>query len=98
MTQEYVKIYCKALGYDAKDPTFFVPSEISGERAVDVHHIINREDRIENMMAVTRKEHQDYGEIKDLKVLLLKIHRRFLQINNVTFDNKWFEFYINKYG
>ena len=98
MTQDYVKIYCEAFGYDWEDPTFFVPSEISGEKAVDVHHIITREDRIENMMAVTREEHGEYGEIKGVKGMLLKRHRRVLQINKIKFDENWFNFYIKMYG
>lgn len=99
--QKYTKIYFDAFGYDKDDATVFVPSEISEEKAVDIHHIIGRgkkgEDRIENLIALTRKEHEDYGDITAYISLLLKIHRRNLQINNIPFDNNWFEFYIRKY-
>tara|TARA_R110002012_G_scaffold321174_1_gene547891 strand:+ start:2866 stop:3171 length:306 start_codon:yes stop_codon:yes gene_type:complete len=93
----YKKIYCKAFGYDYNDKTAYIPSEISGEPAVDIHHIATREDRIENLMAVTRIEHKDFGEIKKYMPYLLKIHMRQLQLNNIEFDPKWFEFYIKKY-
>ena len=93
----YKKTYCDAFGYDYNDPTTLIPSEISGEKAVDIHHIATREDRIENLMAVTRPEHLDYGEIKEYMPYLLKIHMRHLQLNNIEFDKKWFEFYIKKY-
>ena len=95
--KQHTLIYLEAFGHDRADNNIFVPSEISGGRGVDIHHIVTREDRIENLMMLTREEHEQYGEIKEAMALLLKIHRRILQINNITFDNKWFEFYINKY-
>jgi beta-galactosidase beta subunit len=99
--KKYTEIYLNAFDYDNTDNNSYFPSEISEKRAVDIHHIIGRgkggEDRIENLMAVTRQEHQDYGEKKDYMVLLLKIHRRTLEINKIEFENKWFEFYINMY-
>lgn len=87
----YKKIYAEAFGYDPDDKTSFIPSEISGDPAVDIHHICNREDRIENLMAVTRIEHKDYGEVKDLMYYLLKIHKRQLQLHGIEFDNNWFK-------
>lgn len=100
--QKHTTIYFDAFGYDKKDETVFVPSEISNDKAVDIHHIIGRgkcgEDRIENLMALTRKEHNQYGDEVAYMVLLLKIHRRVLQINKIPFDERWFDFYIKKYG
>lgn len=93
----HTKIYLEAFGYDLGDPTICVPSEISGEKAVDIHHIVTREDIIENLMAVTRQEHNDYGEIKEAMSMLLKIHRKRLQLANIPFDNEWFEKYIKQY-
>jgi len=99
--QNHTKIYFEAFGYDTQDATQFVPSEISKLKAVDIHHIIGRgkkgEDRIENLMAVTRIEHIEYGDKKEFMVLLLKIHRRILQINKIPFDNNWFEEKIKQY-
>jgi len=99
--QNHTKIYFEAFGYDKEDVTQFVPSEISRLKAIDIHHIIGRgkkgEDRIENLMAVTRMEHKIYGDKKEYMVLLLKIHRRVLQINEITFENNWFEKKIRMY-
>lgn len=99
--QKHTQIYFDAFGHDKSDPTTFVKSEISDDKAVDIHHIIGRgkggEDRIENLMAVTRIEHQDYGDEIDYMVMLFKIHRRYLQVHNIEFDNNWFEFYILKW-
>jgi len=96
--QKYKKIYLDGMGFDETD---FIPSEISEGKSNDIHHIIGRgrggTDRIENLMAVTRQEHIDYGDKQDYIVMLLKIHRKRLEINKVEFDNKWFENLINKY-
>lgn len=96
--KHHTQIYLKAFGYDVDDPTVFVPSEISEEKGIDIHHIVNREDRIENLMMLTRQEHIDFGEIKEATVYLLKIHRKRLEIANIPFSEDWFEFYINKYS
>lgn len=93
----YKKIYAEAFGYDVDDKSTNIPSEISGEPAVDIHHIVNREDRIENLMAVTRIEHKDYGEIKKYMYFLLKIHKRQLQLHNIPFDNNWFKAKLQEY-
>ena len=99
--QNHTKIYCDAFGYDTEDQTVFIPSEISEDKAVDTHHIVNRSkgglDIIENLMALTRKEHQDFGDKTEYMVYLLKIHRRRLQIAGIDFDNRFFEFHIEKY-
>jgi len=99
--QKHTQIYLDSFGLDKSDNNSFVPSEISSKRAVDIHHIIGRgkkgEDRIENLMALTRDEHQDYGDEKDYMVLLLKIHQRFLDLNDIPYNEGYFNFYINKY-
>lgn len=95
--KKHTQVYFDAFGYDKDDPTTFIPSEISEDKAVDLHHIVTREDIIENLMYLTREEHEDYGDKTEYMAWLLKIHRRRLQLANITFNNDWFEFYINKY-
>lgn len=94
----HVKIYFDALGYVLDD---FVPSEISGDRAVDIMHVIGKgrggEDRIENLCAGTRLEHNEYGENNNKIPHLLNLHRNFLNLNRVPYDNDWFEEKINFY-
>lgn len=87
--KKHTKIYMDALGYSVGD---FIPSEISGKPAVDIHHIDARgmggskdKDVIENLMAVTREEHEKYGDVKEYKALLKEIHYRFLESNGVKF-------------
>ena len=80
------------------DNSEYVPSEISKDRAINIHHIVTREDRIENLIAVTGEEHLKYGEIKSEMVFLLKTHRRFLRNRNIPFDNEWFLKWIKHYA
>jgi len=94
--KNHTKIFYKAFNYPLH-PDTFVESEISKERAVDIHHIVNRENRIENLMAVTRTEHNIFGEKKNKMTFLLKLHRFYLIDKGVDFDNDWFEFWIKKY-
>ena len=100
--QKHTKIYFDSLGYDTGDPTQYVPSEWGGKKANDIHHIIGRgksgEDRIENLMALTRVEHLDMGDKKIYMSSLLMCHRQFLKERNVPFDNEWFEENIKKYN
>lgn len=100
--ENHLKIYYEAFGYDLNQiDKVFVPSEISGVPYNDIHHIIGRgkngEDRIENLMALTREEHIELGDKKFCMAMLFKIHRRHLQGLNIPHNPKWFEFYINKY-
>ena len=91
----HTKIYMKALGYDISD---FMPCEVTGQRGVDIHHIVNRENRIENLMLLTREAHSKYGEIKDKMVFLMETHRAFLQANGVPFNKLWFKDKIEHYS
>lgn len=60
-------------------------SEISGESAEDVHHINSRgmggsknADNIENLMALTREEHDFYGDKKQFIEYLKGIHENYI--------------------
>jgi hypothetical protein len=70
-------------GYGVED---FIPSEISGKPAVDVHHIERRgmggsknKDYIENLMALTREEHDKYGDKEQHKQWLHDQHQLFIK-------------------
>ena len=100
--KKHIKIYHEALGVAPGEVIF---SEISGYRASDIHHIFaggmgggkRKEDRIENLMALTREEHLNYGDKKDTYLILLIKHRNFLDRWCVKYDQKWFENKISKY-
>ena len=76
----YTKTYMKHFGYSIGD---FIPCEVCGSQAVDINHIDARgmggnptgsKDAIENLMAVCRKCHLQYGDKKDKKDYLKQIH------------------------
>ncbi len=80
---KYKKIYFDYFGYKEGDT---VISEMSGKPADDIHHINARgmggskdKDVIENLMALTREEHIKYGDKKQYKEMLNKIHENFLK-------------------
>lgn len=61
----------------------FIPCEVCGSRAVDIHHIHRRgiggnpnADRIENLMAVCRSCHVEYGDKKEHLEWLQNIHNK----------------------
>jgi len=90
----HTKIYITSLGYNVTD---FMPCEVTGKKGVDIHHIVTRENRIENLMLLTREAHARDGDIKSKMVFLLKTHMDFLDANGVTYSKDWFAKHINKY-
>lgn len=97
----HTKIYMNALGYDISD---FIPSELPPHnKAVDIHHIDSRKmggsrskDRIENLMALTREEHDKYGDKKQYRRFLIEAHREFLIKNKVPFSQWYFDHLLKK--
>jgi hypothetical protein len=77
--KRHTKIYFDYFGYTIAD---FVPCEICSARAVDIHHIEARgmggseKDSIDNLMAVCRKCHIEYGDKKEHKEFLIKTHAK----------------------
>jgi 5-methylcytosine-specific restriction endonuclease McrA len=66
--KNHTKIYIKHFGYGLED---FIPCEVCGQRAVDIHHIDCRGmggnkkvDTIENLMALCRYCHVVMGDTK----------------------------------
>jgi HNH endonuclease len=64
----HTKIYLMEMGFDKSD---FIPCEICGAKAVDIHHIKARgmggdpkKDHIDNLVALCRRCHAFYGDKK----------------------------------
>jgi len=98
----HTALYMSCFGYGDAD---FVPSEISGLKCQDVHHISSRgaggtktEDRIENLMGLTREEHMEYGDKKQHMAMLYAVHMDFMEKSGVKFDKKWMLDQIEKYS
>lgn len=81
----YKKIYCDFFGYKPGD---FVPSELSGGEAVDIHHIIYKsrggKDVIENLMALTFKEHEDAHQERLKPEYLQEVHNEFMKKHGIN--------------
>ena len=67
-------VYFNHFGYDISS---FIPCEVCGKTAVDIHHIECRgiggskaSDNIENLMALCREDHIKYGDKKQFKEFL----------------------------
>ena len=76
--KKYTLTYFKHFGYDISD---FIPCEVCGKTAVDIHHIEARgiggskeADNIENLMALCREDHLKYGDKKQYKEFLKDKH------------------------
>jgi hypothetical protein len=71
-------------GYDQSD---FIPCEICGTQAIDIHHIecrgmggTKQPETISNLMAVCRPCHEKYGDKKEHKEYLQDLHNYFIEV------------------
>ena len=98
--QTYTKVYLEKLDLDTTD---FICCEVCESKATEIHHILARskykehQNDIENLMAICRKCHQEYGDQVYLMEALLKIHQKRLDIAKVKYDKNFFRFYNKKY-
>lgn len=76
--KKHVKLYLDHFGYGAED---FIGCEVCGARAVDIHHIDCRgmgssknKDTIQNLMALCRMCHIEYGDKKQHIEFLKSLH------------------------
>jgi len=76
--KNHTKVYLNAMGYDTTDS---IPCEVCRATAVDIHHIDSRgmggsktADTIENLMALCRECHVEFGDKKHYKELLVATH------------------------
>tara|TARA_R110000851_G_scaffold164365_3_gene308602 strand:+ start:298 stop:561 length:264 start_codon:yes stop_codon:yes gene_type:complete len=75
--KKHTKIYMKYFDYFSNE---FIPCEVCESKAVDIHHIMARgmggseKDNINNLMAVCRKCHIEYGDKTKYVEWLQDIH------------------------
>ena len=81
--QKHTKIYLNFFDYFGDE---FIPCEMCGQKAVDIHHIEPRQsggsklkNTIENLMALCRRCHLKYGDKKQYKKLLHERHKERIQ-------------------
>jgi len=75
------------MDYFSFDRCDFIPCEVCDNPATDIHHIDARgmggsktKDYIENLQALCRGCHIEYGDITDLKDMLKKIHLKYMDV------------------
>lgn len=78
----HTKAYLKYFNFDISD---FIPCELCGNRAVDIHHIEARgmgasttNNDIDNLMALCRECHVRYGDKKHFKEELKIRHNKYI--------------------
>ncbi len=78
--KKHTKVYMKHFGYGVED---FIPCEVCGSRAVDIHHIeargmggSDRSDTIDNLMGLCRLCHVEYGDKKQHMEMLKLAHKK----------------------
>lgn len=81
--KNHTKVYLDYFGYDTGD---FIGCEICGKKAIDINHIKARgmggsklHDNIENLMAMCRECHVEYGDRQQFRDVLYKVHERTMQ-------------------
>jgi 5-methylcytosine-specific restriction endonuclease McrA len=84
----HTKIYLDFFDYKIPED---VSCEICGRPAVDIHHIEARQmggnpsgdkDRIENLMALCRQDHDEYGDVPgEVREMLKKVHLKYMEYN-----------------
>jgi hypothetical protein len=84
--QRHTKIYFDYFNYGIDD---VIPCEVCGCKAVDIHHILRRgmggskeKDHIDNLMAVCRECHIQYGDKKQYIDFLKEKHNVKLHYKN----------------
>jgi enamine deaminase RidA (YjgF/YER057c/UK114 family) len=84
--KKHTRIYLTEMHYDISD---FIPCEICGSKAVDIHHIERRgmggnpnADVIENLMALCRHHHDQLGDVVEHKSYLKQVHMRQMKKRN----------------
>jgi 5-methylcytosine-specific restriction endonuclease McrA len=77
--KKHIVVYLDHFNYDTDD---FIPCEVCEAKAVDIHHIkargmggSNTKDVIENLQALCRKCHLDFGDKKQWMDFLIDKHK-----------------------
>jgi 5-methylcytosine-specific restriction endonuclease McrA len=97
--KKHTRVYLEHFGFDTET---FIPCEVCGTKAVDIHHIHRRgmggsksADNIDNLMAVCRICHIKYGDLKKYMDFLKEVHSDYMEKmnknNNTTKDNQRWE-------
>jgi 5-methylcytosine-specific restriction endonuclease McrA len=87
--KSYTKTYFKYFGFDESS---WIPCEICGAKAVDIHHLEPRSrvkaklNLIDNLMALCRRCHEDCGKSMAMNETAKLIHRK--KLLSVTIEHE----------
>ncbi len=74
--EKHTRIYFKYFDFADQD---YIPSEVSGLPANDIHHLLPRShggaDTIDNLIALTREEHERAHQDPEYNEQLKQIHK-----------------------
>ena len=84
--QKHTLNYLQGMGLDSSDT---ILCEVCGSQAVDIHHIeargmggSNEKDTISNLMGLCRQHHIEFGDKKQYKEYLKKVHYEYMERHN----------------
>ena len=88
----HTKLYLSSMGLHTTD---FIKCECCPKEAVDIHHIkargmggTKKKDVIENIMALCRDCHENFGDRTYLRTKLYNLHRVFLEQNGIIWNQE----------
>lgn len=85
--KKHTRVYLNFFGFKIPEDCF---CEVCGNPAVDINHIDARgmggnpsgdKDKIQNLMATCRECHIKYGDVPELKEVLEKTHKLFMNLH-----------------
>ena len=81
--QKHTEVYMDYFGFGIDD---FIPCEVCGKKAVDIHHIEGRgrgKDIIFNLMALCRDCHRKVHEGRIHKIVLKVLHQEYSKLKGL---------------
>lgn len=105
--KQYTRTYLIAINELTDDNNTFIECECCGMRATEIHHILNknrliehgildRKDNIENIMAICRSCHNEWGDKDGYISILFKTHLDFIS-KHTKVDNEFVNSLIRHY-
>ena len=105
--KNYTRTYLTVINELTDDNDTFVPCECCGGRSTEIHHILNKnrliehgilnlKDTIENIMAICRGCHDEFGDKDGYLPILLKTHSDYIS-NHTEIDMDFINALIRHY-
>lgn len=93
-SSDYMFLYLSFFGYDP--PGDYIPSELTGDQVDDVHHIkadgmggTKKKPTIENLMGLSRLEHDYFGDRTHFREFLEFAHKNFMETRTPLIETEY---------